>query len=127
MPRAHSNDLRKKVLELVKKGKKVLCIAKFLNIPIKTIYAWVVIHNKTGIASPKRYYQQGHSHKIIDLEEFKKFVDLHANLSLEEMALKYGGVSPSTISRAMKKIDYIYKNRSYRAKTQRTKSGKSQD
>lgn len=57
----------------------------------------------------KSGYQKGHSHKITDLEKFKKFVLANKNDSLETLAQKIGSVSDTTVGRAMKKIEFSKK------------------
>jgi transposase len=113
----YSDDLRKLALKKVadskkqKKDDKVKAAAKAVGVCEKTIYTWIAIQKATGSVSPKTGYQKGHSHKIIDLETFKKFIDENAGLSFNDLALKYGNVSPATIGRAIKKLGYTYKKK----------------
>jgi transposase len=108
--RAYSIDLRERVIEAVNKGIWQLKeIAKFFNINVKTIYKWRKILEITGTLAPKTGFEQGHSHKITNLDEFKNFVTENPDLTLKEMAQKWGNVSPQTIGRSLKKINFTLK------------------
>jgi transposase len=113
----YSDDLRKLALKKVADSKKqkkdagVKDAAKSVGVCEKTVYTWIAIQKETGSVSPKTGYQKGHSHKITDLETFKKFIDENVGLSFNDLASKYGNVSPATIGRAIKKLGYTYKKK----------------
>jgi len=107
---AHSKDLRKRVINAV--NQKVLQlgeIAVLFQINVRTIYDWRKQFEKTGNIEAKTGFHKGHSHKITDLEKFKKFVEENSDLTLKEMAEKWGNISPKTIDRALKKIGFTFK------------------
>lgn len=113
----YSNDLRELALKKVAASKKlrkddrIKAAAKAVGVCEKTVYTWVALKKATGSISPKIGYQKGHSHKITDLESFKKFIDENAGLSFNDLSLKHGSVSPATIGRAIKKLGYTYKKK----------------
>jgi transposase len=108
--KTYSMDLRERVIEAVNKGIWQLKeIAKLFNINVKTIYKWRKNLEKTGTVAPKTGFQKGHSHKITDLDAFKNFIKENPDLTLKEMAQKFGNVSPASIRRALKKINFTRK------------------
>lgn len=110
----YSIDLRKRVIEKVNDGKMQLKdISKLFKIDVKTIYRWRKKLKDTGSLAAKTNFQKGHSHKITNLELFQKFVKENSDLTLKEMAKKWGDVSPQTIYRALKKINFTFKKNSF--------------
>ncbi len=108
--KTYSMDLRERVIEAANKGIWQLKeIAKLFNINVKTIYKWRKKLETTGTVAPKTGFQKGHSHKIINLDEFKNFIQENPDLTLKEMAQKLGNVSPTAIGRALKKINFTRK------------------
>lgn len=107
----YSEDLRKKVLALVKKKVKRTVIAQQLEIGRTSIYRWGILEKKTGSVAPKTPYRKGPVRKITDLDAFKIFVDANKDLTQKEMGKKYGDVSKDTIGRALRKIGYSRKKR----------------
>ena len=99
----YSMDLRKRVMDALDSGMKKSVICKIFNICYQTIYNWIKRKEKTGDVQPITNFQNGHSHAIKDLEEFKRFISTHADLTQEEMARKLN-VSPATIGRYLNKI-----------------------
>ncbi len=120
---AYSNDLRKKIVEAINSKKmKKKEISKQLNINIRTIQRWLTLQRKTGSIKSKTGYQNGHNHKIIDLNTFQKFVEANPSLTQLEMAEKWGNVSKSTIARALKKINFTVKKNNMVTKSGMKKS-----
>lgn len=107
----YSEDLRKKVLALVKKKVKRTAIAQQLEIGRTSIYRWSILEKETGSVAPRIPYRKGPVRKITDLDAFKIFVDLNKDLTQKEMGKKYGDVSKDTIGRALRKIGYSRKKR----------------
>ena len=108
--RAYSIDLRERVIEAVNKGILQLKeIAELFNINVKTIYKWRKKLKTTGTLAPKTGFERGHSHKITNLDEFKNFIKKNPDLTLKEMAQKWGNVSSASIGRALKKINFTRK------------------
>lgn len=109
MGRPYSIDLREKAVAAIESGEKVKVVANFLNIQENTLYAWINLKKETGSLTGKKNYQNGHSHKIIDLVNFKKIVDENPYDSAEKLAAKIERVSEATVLRALKKIGYSKK------------------
>lgn len=105
----YSFDLKIRALNLIDNGKKVTKVAEMLNISRSALTVWLRIHRKGEDIKPKKNWQRGYGHKIVDLEIFKKFVDENNGLTLKEMAEKWGGVRKMSIQRALKKIGYSKK------------------
>ncbi len=102
-------DLRKRVIDKVKEQNIPLNeIAKMFNIGERTIYRWQKKLATTGNLQAVVNYQKGHSHKIIDLKKIEEFVQSNPNLNLKELAQKWGNVGPSTINRALHKINFSF-------------------
>jgi transposase len=106
---AYSYDLRIRALNLVASGKTTEEVSSLLNISISTIRLWLRLKNNNIDIRPKKNWQNGYGHKIKNLEDFSKFVDENNDLTLEEMAEKWGGVKRMTIHRALQKIGYSKK------------------
>ncbi len=111
MPKPYSLDLREKAIILIDAGQKVKDVAELFSVAQNTLRNWLVLRKETKILSPKEGYQKGHSHKIVDLDLFKKFADEHSGDTLEMMAQHLGNVSDTTVCRMMKKIGYTRKKR----------------
>ena len=115
--KSYSIDLRKKVMDKVQAQNTPLNeIAEIFNIDAKTIYRWRKKLEKTGSFQATTNYQKGHSHKIIDLKKIEEFVQSNPNLNLKELAQKWGNVGPSTINRALHKINFSFKKNNLRTK-----------
>jgi transposase len=110
MPRAYSYDLRKKVIEYIESGKKIIEASVVFKISRKVIFDWKKLKKETGDVQIKTGYQKGHSHKITDREGFRKFLESNKDRSSKELAaLYYKKVSASTIINMIKKLNYSYK------------------
>lgn len=107
--KAYSLDLRKRVIAMVSAGTMLKDIAILFNVNLKTIYKWRKQFEEIGNFAPKTGYQRGHSHKIVDFDAFKNFVKENSDLTLKEMAEKFGNVSPQTIMRGMRRINFTFK------------------
>ena len=107
MAKAYSNDLRIRVLKAINEGNKIKIVSETFNVCIKTIYNWRRLKEKTGSYEAKTGYQNGHSHKIKDLEAFKDYVAKNPNQVLGEIAESLGNMSSTTVHRAFKKIGFI--------------------
>jgi len=111
MPRPYSLDLRQKAITLIDQGKEIKQVSELLNIAKNTIRNWLLLRDETNSLYPKEGYQRGHSHKITDIESFKKFAEEHVGETLEAMAQALGTASDTTVGRMMKKIGYTRKKR----------------
>jgi len=107
--KAYSEDLRVRAVGFVESGKDLEEVASMFSISRATLYRWVLLKKTTKSCAPKKGFQKGYGHKIIDLIQFRKFVDENKNLTLKELAAKIGNVSYETVRRALKKIGYSKK------------------
>lgn len=106
----YSLDLRNRVLEMCDAGEKRCVVAKTFSISEKTIYLWKKQREERGFIHGITKYQKGHSHKITDLCEFKRFVDDNPTLSTSEMA-RVLNIGATTVRKYMYKIYYTRKKR----------------
>ena len=108
--KAYSIDLREKVMSAVSAGIMKFCeIAKIFNVNVKTIYKWRRQLEDTGSIVPKRRSKDTYKFKINDPKQLKDFVEQNKNLTLNEMAEKWGNVSAKTIGNALKRIKFTVK------------------
>jgi len=125
MPKPYSVDLREKAIALIDAGQKVNHVAELFSVAQNTLRNWLILRKETKTLSPKEGYQKGHSHKIIDMDSFKKFADEHSGETLEMMAQVLGNTSDTTVGRMMKKIGYTRKKRHLGIKKEMKKSERS--
>ena len=111
MGKPYSLDLRVRVLKAIENGERVGKVAKKFSIDTKTVYLWGKQKSSRGTIDPITKYQKGHSHKIKDLDKFKRFAEENNSLTSKEMAIKWGNISQRTICRMLKKIDFTRKKR----------------
>ena len=109
MPAPYSYDLRKKVIEYLDSGRSVIEARKVFNISRKAIYEWKNLKKETGDIHAKSGYQNGHSHKVKDLQAFENFIKQNKDNTTKELAFKWGNISASTISNLIRKLNYSYK------------------
>lgn len=103
-------ELRQRVVHLRKNKKmSVKKISKLLLVSPESIYAWLKMEKTTGNLAPKTGYQKGHSHKIKDIEAFKKFVNANSHDTAKTLAEKLGNVSRATVAKTLKDIGYSKK------------------
>src|SRR3546814_20209856 len=103
MGNAYSYDLRIRVIEAVDEGQSITKVSKGFKVGRATIYNWLKLRNEQGHLKSKENWQQGHSHKITDLEKFKTFVEENEEKTLVELAEAWGNVKRMTIQRADRK------------------------
>src|SRR5262245_38245683 len=125
MPKHYSVDLREKAIALIDAGQKVSHVAELFSVAQNTVRNWLVLRKETKTLFTKEGYQKGHSHKIVDLDLFKKFADEHSGETLEMMAQALGNASDTTVGRMMRKIGYTRKKRHLGIKKEMKKSGRS--
>ena len=109
MTRPYSLDLRERVLEAVRKNIPIKEISKTFNVNTKTIYDWRRLFERTGSLEPKNAEHKGPPPKINELGKFKEFVDENPSMTQKQMAEKWGGVSASSICKAIQKIGHTFK------------------
>jgi transposase len=111
---ALSIDLRERVIAAIEGGMRKVNAAKTFKIGRKSIYRWLDLKKETNSLAPKSGYQKGHSHKITDWEQFKKFAEENRKSSSPQMAMKWNELTGSDVSdnvvlKALKKIGYTSK------------------
>lgn len=114
MAKAYSNDLRVRVLNAISDGSKIKIVSEKFNVCTKTIYNWRRLKTETGSYEAKTGYQNGHSHKIKDLEVFKDYIEKNPSQILGEIADSLGNISTTTVHRAFKKIGFTRKKNQLR-------------
>ena len=74
---AFSIDLRERVMAAIDNGMQVIKAAKIFKVSRRVVYNWRDLIIKTNSLKPKTGYQKGHSHKITDWDQFRKFAEKH--------------------------------------------------
>lgn len=120
----YSNDLRKKVINLIKQGKKQTEIAELLSIDKATIFRWNKRFKEFGNADFKGYHNNSDKIKI-RLEKLEKIIQNNPSLTLSEMAMKIGNVSDVTVMNCLKKAGYSFKKSHGYIKREMKKKGKN--
>ena len=110
MPAAYPYELRIRVLNAHENGMSVIKIKETFDVSRNTVYKWLQIKEKTGDIKAKVGYQNGHSHKVKDMEKFKNFVEANNDKTTKELSDEWEcEISRSTILRYISKINYSYK------------------
>lgn len=112
MPAPYTYDLRTRVMDAVGGGMNIAKASRVFQVSRETIYQWKVLRETTGDLRAAANYQKGHSTIIRDDEAFRAFIDTHSDRTLADLAKLYPlPVSPTTIARKLKKLDYSYKKK----------------
>lgn len=117
----YSEDLRKKALESMSKGTPLKRVSRVLFIAKSTLRSWRKRQRETGSCSAITN-NWGTKPLIQDLKKFKKFVQEKPDRTQVEMAKEWGGVSESTIARALKRINFTNKKNFWLQRAQRRKA-----
>lgn len=112
MANPYSEDLREKAIGLLDDGRSVYEVEKLLGIGKSSLYLWLKRRREAGTIASKKDWRKGHSHKIKDLETFKKFVHENQGLTALAMAEKWGDISPKTVCKWLHRIGFTRKKRS---------------
>ncbi|WP_341819807.1 IS630 family transposase [Wolbachia endosymbiont (group A) of Brachyopa scutellaris] len=113
MPAAYSYDLRKKGMEALDEGESRETVAARFKIGRTTLWEWQQRRKETGDFQSKKLGNGGYNHKITDWDTFAKFAREHGGKTLSEMAKLWNNVSIQTIYRALKKIGFTRKKKTY--------------
>lgn len=105
-----SVDLRFRILNACQEHTKT-DVAKIFQVDRKTVHRYLAQEKREGHFHPKQGYQNGHSHKLRDLEPLRSIVENSPTATLEEMGKKLG-VSSSTIRRGLLKLGITKKKNS---------------
>lgn len=113
-----SIDLRKRVIAAVDDGMHIDEAAKVFKVCRRVIYNWLSLRKTTNSLTPKSGYQNGHSHKITDLDQFKIFAEKYKHCASPQMKIEWKrltgvDVSKSVILRTLKKIGYTFKKKHF--------------
>jgi len=109
----YSEDLRKRAMDLIdNKGCTIQETTEALSISKATLYLWRKQRREKGTLAPEKNWRKGHSHKIKDLNAFKKFVDQHQGCTAQEMANQLGNISLKTVCKYLKRMGYTRKKNS---------------
>jgi transposase len=111
-----SIDLRTRVVESVENGMHINNAVILFKVSRRVIYEWLELKKKTGALNAKRGYQKGHSHKIKDWDQFKKFALENQQNTADQMIVKWENltnikVSNSVMLRALHKIGFTFKKK----------------
>ena len=105
MPAPYSNDLRRKAIAAVKRGKRKTDVSKMFNISRNTLDLWLLREQETGNCRAVTNYQQGCRHKITDWERFEALIEQHGGKTQAQLAALWGeGVTQQNISGAIQKL-----------------------
>ena len=113
MPSPYSYDLRIRVVAAVEQGMGMKEASRTFGLHRETISTWLARKEATGDVQAKVGYQQGHSQKITDPEQFTAFVQAQGEATLDQLAEAWGGVKRMTIWRQLRKIGYTHKKRPF--------------
>ncbi len=111
MPIPYSNDLRKKVINLIKQGKKQTEIADLLSINKATIFRWNKKYKAEGNIDFKGYNKNQDKIKI-NSNKLIKMISSNPDLTSSELAFRIKGISNVTIWRSLNKFGFSYKKNS---------------
>lgn len=110
-------ELRIRVIGALESKMTVSQIMKIFNVCRDTVYKWKKRKDTTGDVKAKIGYQSGRHRKVIkDEEEFLRFIEFNKSKSVKELAAMLN-ISPSTVQRALKRINYTYKKNLLSPKT----------
>lgn len=120
----YSNDLRKKVINLIRQGKKQTEISKLLSIDKATIFRWNKRAKEIGNADFKGYHNNVDKIKIKP-ERLEKIIKSNPSFTLSQMAIRIGNVSDVTVMNSLKKAGYSFKKSHGYIRSETKKRGKN--
>jgi len=108
MPRAISEDLRKRVVAMRRSGSSVEEVAAHFQVSRDSVYRWDALDRQTGSLS-SGYARCGRTSSI-DEEKFRTFAEQHAHATLRQMQAHWEEeVSLMSLSRMLRKIGWTHK------------------
>lgn len=118
----YSADMRSRALKLLEENKfKKKKIADILGIDRKTLYQWEKVYKTEGRSAPLTIRtKSADSRRKIKLPEFKAFIDLHNDWTLNRMAKEFY-VSKMAVITAIKAIGYTRKKNNIYSKKEKKK------
>lgn len=111
-----SLDLRERVVAAIDKKMGVTKAAALFKVSRRVIYEWLELRKETNSLAAKSGYQNGHSHKITNWDQFRSFASTNQQCSSPQMIIKWEQltgikVSESVMLRALKKIGFTSKKK----------------
>ena len=116
-------EIRKKVIELLKRGKSKEEISDILGMSVRTIERWIRCDREGGDLSPRTH---GSRHRKVNQEALLAYVKKHADHTLKEIAQVFK-TSHVSIFYHLKKAGITLKKRPSRIRSEMKKQGKSFD
>jgi transposase len=116
---AHSNEVRRMVIEAYLRGEKISKLSLILNIPAPSLYGWIAKFKKTG--SIERSAPSQGAPQLIPNDQFNTYMANPANQekTQNEMAADWG-VCSLTICHMLKKNGYSRKKRLHLSRSRPT-------
>lgn len=112
MPKAFSEDLRKRVVAARRSGKSVAAVSSAFGVSRQCVYRWDEQERVTGNLAPGYDRVTGRLSKIPIDGKFATFARAHMHATLKQMAAHWEDqVSEMSMSRALKKLGWSRKKR----------------
>ena len=125
MPRAFSEDLRKRVVAARRSGKSVADVAAMFGVHRNCVYRWDKQERLTGNLAAGYDRVTGRLSKIKVDGKFEAFARAHMHATLKQMADHWEEqVSEMSMSRALKKLGWSRKKRPSITKKRMKKHGR---
>ncbi len=122
-----SADLRKRVVASIHDGMGKVEAERTFKISRSSVYRWLALYKNDKELRPKSGYQKGHSGKIKDLDEFKKFAEKNKQYTIKKMCIAWEIIKGVSISipvmrKHLRKIGYTSKKKHFLMSKQMKKS-----
>lgn len=109
MPSPYSQDLRHRVITKLKEGISAQELADSFMIGIATVRRWWKRYKVEGTYEARSGYQNGHSHKISNVDTIKDLLAQNPSMTCLEISMTLGNVSKSTVYNYLKKMKFTRK------------------
>lgn len=106
MAKSYSMDLRRRVFDLLAKGKSKLFIEETLGVATKTILKWQKRYEETGLM--ERVIPKSTRPRKVDYKKAQKFIEKNPDKTLKEIGDKFG-VKDTAILYITKQLNITYK------------------
>ncbi len=112
MPKAWSEDLRRRVVEAYRGGESVTDVCTQFKVHRNCVYRWDEQDREEGTLTPRYDRCTGRKSKVTVDAKFEAFAAAHAHSTLQQMADHWEGeVSQMTMSRSTRKLGWTRKKR----------------
>ena len=126
MPRAFSEDLRKRVVAARRSGKSVADVAAMFGVHRNCVYRWDEQERLTGSLVPGYGRVTGRKSKITVDKKFEAFARAHMHATLKQMTDHWEGqISEMSMSRALSRLGWSRKKRPSSIKKPMKKRGRN--